>query len=172
MIYVGIDPGASGGMALLTPNGSVGTFSLGEKSDKDIWEWMLMVSTHPSRLKRPIGIHCVLEKVGGYVGGNPTPGSAMFNFGMGYGKLKMALVAAGIPHEEVQPSRWQKGLSIPPRDKAEGATAWKNRLKQHAENLFPDVKVTLAVADALLIAEFCKRSKEGTLTGKTLKAKM
>jgi hypothetical protein len=87
----------------------------------------------------------------------------MFNFGANYGALRMALTAAGIPFEEVVPGVWQRGLNIPPRKKTEGKTAWKNRLKAKAQQLFPSVKITLATADALLIAEFCRRKHEGLL---------
>ena len=47
--------------------------------------------------------------------------------------------------------------------KTESKTEWKNRLKGMAQQLYPDLKVTLATADALLIATYCKRKHEGTL---------
>lgn len=150
-VYLGIDPGASGGLACIALD-NVEAVPMPE-SDRDLWDWFrwFMPGMKPFAL---------VEKVGGYIGGNPVPGSAMFNFGTNYGKLLMALTAAGIPFETVTPQRWQKGLSIPPRKKGEGKTAWKNRLKVVAQRLFPDVKVTLATADALLIAEHCRRSRE------------
>ena len=75
----------------------------------------------------------------------------------------MALIAAGIPFEEVIPRTWQKGVGITPRGKGETKTRFKNRLKAKASQLFPKVNVTLATADALLIAEFCRRKRTGTL---------
>jgi hypothetical protein len=36
-------------------------------------------------------------------------------------------------------------------------------LKQVAQRLFPELRVTLATSDALLLAEYCRRLKEGTL---------
>ena len=82
----------------------------------------------------------------------------MFSFGASYGALCMALTAADVRFEEVPPLRWQRGLHIPPRKKSESRTAWKNRLKSKAQQLFPKEYVTLATADALLLAEYCSRS--------------
>ena len=75
----------------------------------------------------------------------------------------MALTAAGIPFEEVTPVVWQRGLGIPVRKKDESRSQFKGRLKAKAQQLFPQVKVTLKTADALLISEYCRRKREGRL---------
>ena len=80
----------------------------------------------------------------------------MFKFGMSYGGLRMALVAAGIPFTAVTPQKWQKALGIPHRERTESKTQWKQRLKRKAEQLFPNHKLTLAISDALLIAHYCR----------------
>lgn len=165
MLFVGIDPGASGGLAVLSDAGSVGMKPLGGLTDRDLWDWVLSVANDPARLRKPGGVFAVVEKVGGYLRTKaPQPGSTMFNFGKGVGKLVMALTAAGVPYEEATPQQWQRVLGVTPRGKDEGNTAWKNRLKGHAQRLFPKVTVTLAVADALLIAEFCRRVRSGEAT--------
>jgi len=126
---------------------------------RDIWAW---ISVTPDS-----GPVCaVLEKVGGFIGDNygiPGMGSAMFNFGTSFGALEMALTAARIPFEIITPAKWQSGVGVVGRKKSESKTVWKNRLKAHAERLFPGIKVTLAIADSLLIATYCKRKHEGTL---------
>ncbi len=155
-IYLGVDPGASGGLAW-TWDGASTVCSMPE-TDRDIWYAIdtLGRSTDGRRYR----IFALLEKVGGYVAGAAHPGSAMFKFGQSYGGLRMALTAAGIVWEEVTPQQWQRELSLSPRKKTEGKGAWKNRLKSKAQQLFPTVKVTLATADALLIAEVCRRRHE------------
>ena len=50
----------------------------------------------------------------------------------------------------VPPQTWQSAIGIK-RAKGEGKTAWKNRLKDRAGEMFPDHGVTLWNADALLI---------------------
>lgn len=157
-IFIGVDPGASGGMASISD--TVGATAM-PGTDADIWAWFSNADFAPYNTGRPAAF-AVIEKVQGYAG-SPTVGSAMFKFGASYGGLRMALTAAGIPFEEATPQVWQRGLKIPQRTKAESKTAWKNRLKAAAQRLFPGIKVTLATADALLIAEYCRRKRGGTL---------
>lgn len=158
--YLGIDPGKTGGIAVLyqyercTP--VVHEAYKMPSTERDTWAALtsILSDTDP--------IVASIEKVGGYIG-QGQPGSAMFNFGMGYGGLRMALVAAGIPFEEVIPRTWQKAFSISPRGKTESKSKFKNRLKAKAQQLFPISPVTLATCDALLIAEFCRRKHQGLL---------
>ena len=152
--YVGIDPGASGGIAIISGKGI--TAIPMPFTESDIWDYL-------SNVGRLINPFAVIEKVTGYVGGPGNTGSSMFKFGTNYGCLRMALIAAKIPFEEVMPQVWQKGLQIAKRKPTESKTEWKNRLKSGAQRLFPDTKVTLACADAILIAEFCRRKREGKL---------
>ena len=67
------------------------------------------------------------------------------------------LIALGVPFEEVTPKRWQRALGIAPRGRTETKVQWKSRLKDFAQRRFPDIKVTLATADALLLALYCQR---------------
>ena len=158
-MYLGIDPGASGGIAIVSGKESL-TLPMPE-TENDLWEWF---NCRRPTVHTPRVFACI-EQVGGHVGGEGQPGSAMFKFGMGYGGLRMALVAAGIPFEAVTPQRWQKAMGVTPRDhkRKETKTSFKNRLKARAQQLFPSQKITLATADALLIAEYCRRFREGTL---------
>ena len=111
----------------------------------------------------------------------------MFKFGASFGALRLGLTAADIPFEAFTPQRGQKGLGIPPRKKhdktrtvriskgknkgrwrsercgGETSSDFKKRLRSHAQKLFPKIKVTKDTADALLIAEFCRRYREGKL---------
>ena len=160
--YIGVDPGASGGISLIAPSG-ITTWGM-PATEADLLE--VVKSCYGIDWKdRGITPYCyaVVEKVTGFVGGPGNTGSSMFKFGASYGSVRMALIASGIPFEEVMASVWQKGLKIPSRGKSESKTAWKNRLKARAQQLFPGVEVTLKTADALLIAEFCRRKREGTL---------
>lgn len=154
-VYIGVDPGKNGGIAIFLPGQEPYAVPMPE-TRQDLW--------HVFSAFKGCQVFCYIEKVQGYMGPEgEAPGSAMFNFGCNYGLLLMALVAAEIPHEEVPPQQWQKGLHIPPREKKETKTQWKNRLKQKAQGLFPKIKVTLAIADALLIAEYTRRKRQGTL---------
>jgi Holliday junction resolvasome RuvABC endonuclease subunit len=168
-LYLGIDPGASGGAAVIGGGGKVvACVGWSNKSLKDIWSWISCWKDTAAK-----GVHeevfAVIEKVQGYIGGGEgkgggaANGSAMFKFGQSSGALQMALTAAGIPYEEYTPQAWQKGLEIPRRGKGESKTEWKRRLKARAEKLFPQQTVTLQTADALLLSEFCRRKRTGQI---------
>ena len=164
-IYIGIDPGASGGIAVI--KGKVVEACAMPATEADIWA---EISRHYD-LAAP-GIYAVIERNTGYVGGYGNksngklgnPGSAMFKFGRNAGLLTMALTAAAIPHEEAMPSVWQKAMGLPSR-KGASQREHKNKLKAFAQKLFPVAvgKITLNTADALLIAEYCRRKQEGKL---------
>jgi len=87
--------------------------------------------------------------------------SSTFKFGRGYGFLRGCLVALGIPFEDVTPQTWMRALNVPPRRKNETKAQFKQRLRGVAQQLFPSEKITLATADALLIAEYCRRTSNG-----------
>lgn len=148
---IGVDPGGGGGMAWITwgsmyPEPAIKCHKM-PATEADT---LALIQSIPQ-----MGRSAVIEKVQGYIGSG-QPGSAMFKFGCNYGGLRMALIAAGIPFDEVPPQRWQKRLGIIKGGRAEGKTEWKNRLKAKAQQLYPNVDVTLAVADALLIARYCQ----------------
>lgn len=170
-VYLGIDPGAGGGIAVLMHTyvrggpafeSSVSAVSM-PPTLGDIWQQLGSCGNHTKSLWSTFA---VIEKVGGFLRTEaPNPGSAMFKFGVSYGSLLMALTAAGVPYEEVTPQRWQKALGVPSRKKGETKGGLKNRLKARAQQLFPSEKVTLATADALLLAEYCRRWRGGLLHG-------
>lgn len=158
--YIGIDPGKAGGLACLS-RGAVWTKPMPE-TDRDLWDWF------PTTLRAGEKYRAVVERVHS----SPQMGVASaFTFGRGYGAILMALTAAGIPFEEVLPKAWMRGMGV--TRKAGWETArWKQRLRAKAQQLYPDLPLwreprsvgrQLAVADALLIATYCKRKHEGTL---------
>lgn len=101
-----------------------------------------------------------LEQVGGFCG-NGQPGSAMFKFGEGFGFLKGCLQTLQIPIRLVKPRQWQKPLGLGTAASCKSKTVWKNKLKSCAQRLYPDLTVTLATADALLILDYAIRQEEG-----------
>lgn len=148
--FIGIDPGANGGLAVI--NEGSGLFPIAvhpmPETERDIWFLLEVIN--------PKETVAVIEKVHSF----PKQGVAStFKFGRNYGFLRGCLIASGIPFTEVTPQAWMRGLSITLRKKGEGSRSeWKNYLKGHAQQRFPNVKgITLKTADALLIAEFCRR---------------
>ena len=90
-----------------------------------------------------------IEQVGGYIG-KPQPGSAMFKFGMSYGRWLGILEALRIRTVLVRPQVWQKTIGLGSTLKGPDR---KRALRDIAKRLYPTHNVTLANCDALLILE-------------------
>lgn len=158
MLYVGVDPGGSGAVSILGgPRPASYPFRGALETAADYLGFLGGIPEFSS--PEEVG-GVVLERVGGFVAGNPTPGSAMFAFGRGFGILEALLLVRFGPTKVrlINPPTWQTGLGIEKRRRDESAAEWKRRLKWEASQLFPHEKVTLATADSLLLAEYCRRS--------------
>lgn len=167
MIYLGVDPGKGGGFALV--DGVSVTLRRMPGTDEELIA--VVRELHDFAEEGGKEVRVALEKVGGYVGGQGQPGSAMFTFGDNYGAVRLTLKSAGFSPRLVTPQEWQKGLSTPPRRKRrlrlgqvhqEGETReeWKSRLHRFAQKLFPWLVIPKWGADALLIAEYLRRKEE------------
>lgn len=157
--FLGIDPGLSGGIAVLGDQVRAVKMPATEADLARLLESALPID------------YCLIERVHSF----PDAGVAsMFTFGRNAGVLIGILLANHIPFEEIEPRAWQKALGIPPRVKKprkpkpfieyppeETHSQWKNRLKAKAQALFPGVEVSLATADALLLAEVARRIQVG-----------
>ena len=130
---IGIDPGKSGGLALRSPSGILAVKM--PPTERDLfellreWKWASFA---------------YLEKV------HSMPGQgvkSMFTFGQGYGSLRMALIANDIAFATVTPNAWQRRMGCMSKGD-------KNVTKAKAQELFPGHKITHALADAMLIAEY------------------
>lgn len=152
--FLGIDPGATGGLVLLTTESLIVTALKMPETEVDLWQFLGTWGTSP--------VTAVVEQVGGYVG-KSQPGSMMFAFGKGYGAILMGLVAAGIPFSKITPRPWQKALGIPSKPKEMKKPEWKRKLKSIAQERFPKIVVTGWMADALLLADYCRRKELGLL---------
>ncbi len=183
-MYLGIDPGVSGGMAMLDNSSTpplLFTTSLKNMSNWDILQWLDKHSM-PDNSKLN---SCVLmmEQVTGYVsrsknketGEDYNRGDRTFQFGKSYGKLDMAIIASGfiedINYFQVRPQTWQGVMGLK-REKGMSQSRWKNVAKKKAIELYPhptytgvgrEAKITLHTCDAILIATYCMRKVTDTL---------
>jgi Holliday junction resolvasome RuvABC endonuclease subunit len=135
MTTIGIDPGTNGGIAWITD----GKPCVEKMPDtlQDLWGLLYDI-------KAEWDCYAYIEQVHS----SPQMGvKSAFTFGNGFGHLEMALTAAGIPFERVRPQVWQKAMGCMTKGD-------KNVSKRRAQELFPNMKVTHATADALLIASY------------------
>jgi Holliday junction resolvasome RuvABC endonuclease subunit len=139
---LGIDPGLGGGLAIVGKEFSR-TWKMPE-TERDLLDTLEDVKT--------FGVTTAFLE---FVRSSPQMGVvSAFKFGSGYGGLRMACIASGLRLEEVTPQKWQKALGC-------RTGGDKNVSKRRAQELFPGVKVTHAIADALLIAEYGLRVTGG-----------
>lgn len=136
--YCGIDPGLSGGICYLdTKNPDMLVYPMPE-TEKDIVE---LIHEYAGST-----VQCAIELVHSM----PKNGvKSTFTFGKHYGLLRGALLSAGISFIDVLPNDWQKALSCQTKGD-------KNITKSKAQQMFPKIKVTHKIADAMLIAYWMK----------------
>jgi hypothetical protein len=170
MNCIGIDPGLSGGIAVIYESWKIGVFKMHDNL-KDLSDFLGTFSRsnyfivvedqgpRPSYRKETIqqGQESIEINM-------PTRSAkATWTFAQHFGELRGILATLEIPCEYVKPKVWMKALGIPQRGKGVSQTEWKNVLKDRAQAQFPGVRVTLATCDALLIAEYCRRVHGGKL---------
>lgn len=142
-MILGIDPGKSGGFAIVTDiNGEAHAFDKLTPTD------IVLLLKH---LPHPIEVAYIEQ-----VSAMPKQGvCSVFAFGQNYGWWQGVLNALGIPIERVSPLKWQTYMKC-----RTGGN--KNISKARAQEIFPYTKMTHAIADALLIAEYGRRIRNTT----------
>jgi len=147
---IGLDPGEKGGIAVLDKEGDVVEVSNMPMTMLDILSFL---RNYPSD-------ECVayLENVGHGMPGQSSAATA--RFARHNGHLEMALMAVGIKTNMVTPQKWEKSYQLG-KSSDYSKTEWKNRLKAKAQQLFPKERITLAVCDALLLAEYGRKQELG-----------
>lgn len=154
ILYVGSDPGSSGAAAVLRENGSIYSVCRYEKSTlPDIAEYFRSLADSDL---------CVMTE---QVGSRPGQGvRSMFTFGRNMGHIEGILTALQIPYDMVTPQVWQRRLGIQPKAKEETKEQHKKKVRQFAQQRrWPKYNVTADIADALLIADYCRRLDQGKL---------
>lgn len=145
MIYIGIDPGQSGGIAWVDSAFVVPRVAFAAKMPETEHDVCAHLRDLAARRGDPALV--VLEHV------TPMPKqglSSTWKFGQHYGMLRGVLSALGFRYELARPQKWQAALGCLTRGD-------KNITKAMAQRLFPELHVTHATADALLLAVYASR---------------
>ena len=146
-IYIGIDPGKSGGLAFIyndkciamkcpsTVSGMAEELEVCNKIAPDIQKFAIIEAVHSM----------------------PSQGvRSVFTFGQNYGQWLGVLAASKISYVQVTPQKWMRHYGSLPKEKKER----KHKLKHLAEQRYPDIKVTLATSDAILLANYLRETKK------------
>lgn len=160
LLYVGIDPGKSGAIAVLDGTGlPFDVCKMPTTVRQLVQRFRIIASSHDVRDVGNAEIHVFLERLAAMP--SHFRGSiANFSMGMSFGSLQTALAATDLDIRTtlVTPRCWQTAMQC-----LSGGD--KRVTKRKAQERFGDVlKVTHAIADALLIAEYGRRVSQGTLS--------
>jgi len=145
--YMGIDPGASGAVAVLFEG----------VNQPETFDFSKDLSQVAAAIRSALGFNILDEdKMVAYVErvhSMPKQGVASsFSFGASFGAICGILAFAKVPYELVTPSKWKKDMGLS-SDKAEALAM--------ARRLFPaaslERKKDIGRAEALLIAEWGRR---------------
>ena len=147
MKYLGIDPGVSGGVAIIKGSSTISSYKC-PKTTQEMADLFINISD-----KNTIAI---IEKVHSFPGQGVV---STFTFGSNYGQWLGILSALRIEYELITPRTWQKKyqpLSKVKKDR-------KNELKNLAKSSFPKENVTLYTADAILLALYLKEEGKNAI---------
>lgn len=144
MIYIGIDPGKDGAMALLWTYSAAEVIPFSPEGYRAALE----------RFRGGQDCICCLERVTAM----PKQGvTSMFKFGENFGFIQGLLAAYAVPYELVTPRKWKKEFQV---------TGDKNSAVAVCKRLFPDINLRKTdrcrkdhdgMAEALLLAEYARR---------------
>mgnify|MGYP000551269370 CR=1 FL=1 len=153
MIIIGIDPGLSGGIAILENNKVKTLFDMpvmpeGKKNKRQLNSAQLAKLIKDS-LKGYAEFSVVVEQVNAMPGQGVT---SMFNFGQTFGAIKGICAALGLPIFFVRPSKWKKHFEL--------INSSKDASRTKAIEMYPSLSDQLSKkkdvnkSDAILIARF------------------
>ena len=149
MIYLGIDPGKSGALAYIMPDGLANAIQFDEG------QYLFVLRKIAERCERAhIKAVCCLEHVSAMPGQGVT---SMFSFGQNFGWIQGLLQAFGISYELVRPQKWKREFSIT-GDKNSSIAVCKRLFPE--QSLYPSSrcrKESDGLAEALLMAEYARR---------------
>lgn len=141
---IAFDPGKAGGASVRHANGSIELHSFKTESGYlEILQPLL-----------PSSYEVVIEDVPAFVS-SATSNASSFKLGYNFGFIVGMSRALGFATHLLRPQTWQKGLAgLKPKM---GYTERKRMLKDNAIRLYPDLKITNATADAVLIMNYWDR---------------
>ena len=153
MKIIGIDPGLSGGIAVLENNRVLNIFDMpvmseGKKNKRQLNSAQL-VTLIKENIKSNEDVAIVVEQVNAMPGQGVT---SMFNFGQSFGAIKGVCAALGLPIFFVRPSKWKKHFEL--------INSSKDSSRTKAIEMYPALSNQLArkkdvnKSDAILIARF------------------
>ena len=153
MRIIGIDPGLSGGIAILDNSKVMELFDMPVmpdcKKNKRQLNSALLVKLIKDHIKNLEDTVMVVEQVNAMPGQGVT---SMFNFGQTFGAIKGICAALGLPIFFVRPAKWKKHFEL--------INSSKDSSRTKAIEMYPSISEQLSKkkdvnkSDAILIARY------------------
>jgi crossover junction endodeoxyribonuclease RuvC len=158
MRIIGIDPGLSGGIAILDNSKVVELFDMpvmpdGKKNKRQL-NSALLVKLIKDNIKNLGDTVMVVEQVNAMPGQGVT---SMFNFGQTFGAIKGICAALGLPIFLVRPAKWKKHFEL--------INSSKDSSRTKAIEMYPSISEQLSKkkdvnkSDAILIARYYSETR-------------
>jgi crossover junction endodeoxyribonuclease RuvC len=158
MKIIGIDPGLSGGIAVLENNKVLSIFDMpvmseGKKNKRQLNSAQL-VKLIKDNISKNEEVSVVVEQVNAMPGQGVT---SMFNFGQTFGAIKGVCAALSLPIFFVRPAKWKKHFEL--------INSSKDSSRTKAIEMYPSLSNDLAKkkdvnkSDAILIARFYSETR-------------
>lgn len=146
MIFIGIDPGKSGGIAWMRDDFSAPSHvKFDGMTELDVHN--VVESLVAEADCEAVSVCAVIESVSA----SPQMGvTSAFSFGRNFGFWLGVLAGCAVPFALVRPQKWQKAMGCLTKGD-------KNISKSAAQRLYPNERITHSTADALLLATYCRR---------------
>ena len=158
MRIIGIDPGLSGGIAILEDNKIKELFDMpvmpdGKKNKRQLNSALLvkLIKDNIESLENTI---MVVEQVNAMPGQGVT---SMFNFGQTFGAIKGICAALGLPIFFVRPAKWKKHFEL--------INSSKDSSRTKAIEMYPSISEKLSKkkdvnkSDAILIGRYYSETR-------------
>ena len=158
MKIIGIDPGLSGGIAILKENKVLDLFDMpvmseGKKNKRQLNSAQL-ANLIKKNIKTNEDVAVVVEQVNAMPGQGVT---SMFNFGQSFGAIKGVCAALEVPIYFVRPSKWKKYFDLINSSKDASRTKVIEMYPTLSEKL--SKKKDVNKSDAILIARFFRETR-------------
>ena len=158
MRIIGIDPGLSGGIAILEDNKVKGMHDMpvmadGKKNKRQLNN-ALLVQLLKDNIKSIEDTVMVVEQVNAMPGQGVT---SMFNFGQTFGAIKGICAALGLPIFFVRPAKWKKHFEL--------INSSKDASRTKVIEMYPSISDKLSKkkdvnkSDAVLIARYYSETR-------------
>ncbi|MAC68571.1 MAG: crossover junction endodeoxyribonuclease [Gammaproteobacteria bacterium] len=158
MKIIGIDPGLSGGIAILDNKKVVSIFDMpvmaeGKKNKRQLNSAQLVVLIKEN-IRSDEEVAVIVEQVNAMPGQGVT---SMFNFGQTFGAIKGVCAALELPIFFVRPSKWKKHFDLINSSKDSSRTKVIEMYPTLSNNLAK--KKDVNKSDAILIARFYSETR-------------